>query len=85
MDADIDFIVGDTFLRNKQYSQALVAFRRNLERTPFDALTLLRMGEAYVGLGEKERARHYFASALEVNPSLKPALDRLEALMMNPP
>ena len=81
LDADIDFVVGETHLKNKQWGQALAAYRLSLSKTPEDAYTLYRMGEAYLGLGEMERARHHFASALEINPSLIPAIDRLEYLL----
>ena len=84
LEADIHYVVGDTHLRNQNYEAAIAAFRKNLDLTPNDSLTLFGMGEAYLGMGDVQRSRHYYTSALEYNPALVKAIDRLEELTSVP-
>ena len=62
------------------YQQAMQIVAIPLATDPYNAEALLERGNAYLGLGNKDRARADYTLASEVDPSLLPARQALAAL-----
>ncbi|HLQ33655.1 MAG TPA: C39 family peptidase [Chloroflexota bacterium] len=63
-----------------EYQHALEVVAIPLGTDPFNAEALLERGNAYRGLGNKDRARADYAMASEVDPSLLPARNALASV-----
>jgi tetratricopeptide (TPR) repeat protein len=63
-----------------EYQRALDVVAIPLATDPFNAEALLERGNAYRGLGNKDRARADYSLAAEVDPSLLPARQALASI-----
>ncbi|HLG71226.1 MAG TPA: C39 family peptidase [Chloroflexota bacterium] len=63
-----------------EFQKALDVVAIPLATDPYNAEALLERGNAYKGLGNKERARADYALAADVDPSLVPAKQALQSL-----
>jgi tetratricopeptide (TPR) repeat protein len=78
---DMDFELGWALLREKRYSEAIVALNRFDEANPGRAQTAEFLGRAYAGVGKYERADQYFTRALKLDPALEPTVRLARAAM----
>jgi Flp pilus assembly protein TadD len=63
-----------------EFQQALQVVAVPLATDPGNAEALLERGNAYRGLGNKDRARADYSLAYEIDPSLLPAKQALQSL-----
>jgi tetratricopeptide (TPR) repeat protein len=66
-----------TGARKEDVHNAIVLFRRVLEREPHDPYRWADLGEAFLEAGEKENARHCYGQALVLAPQFPPLLLRV--------
>ena len=75
-------VEGIALCRSGQFEHAIEILEPYLEQHPGDAIALLLMGTAKMGLGETESATLYLVEALEVDPDLAEAHYNLSQLLV---
>ena len=66
-----------------QFDRAIAALELNEENFPASAGIQYLLGEVYRGKGENDRAIAFYERALELDPNLRPAQQRLAQLRGN--
>ena len=66
-----------SFLKMKEYRNAIESCEKALGLEPKSEKGLFRLGQAYFGLGQEKEAIETFAKVLEVNPANKDATNQI--------
>lgn len=73
-------LLGVAYFKTQRYAQAAEAFRAVLKVDKGSAMDMANLGLCLAQLGQRDEARHYLEAALELDPSLDFARQRLAAL-----
>ncbi len=69
------------YLLNSKFEEAIAQFKKVIELRPEDAEVYYDLGISYEGLNMTEEAKESFRKALELDPGLKKAEERLDRLI----
>jgi len=67
-----------SFLKLKDWEEAIYCCNKVLEKTPKNAKALFRMGQAYVVFNDSDKAKEWLLKAVEVEPNDKSIKDELQ-------
>src|SRR5215472_1948706 len=67
----------DLLMARKDYSEAVIAYQRMLEKEPKNAELWNKVGIAYQELGQDNLAEHFYKKALHANPKFGAAVNNL--------
>ncbi len=73
-------LLGVAYFKTQRYAQAAEAFRAVLKVDKGSAMDMANLGLCLAHLGQRDEARHYLEAALELDPSLDFARQRLAEL-----
>jgi Flp pilus assembly protein TadD len=71
---------GDALARSDQFENAIVAYKRVLERCPTAAIAMMSIGNCYAMLGSRAQARDWLERALAVDPGRQRIITNLNNL-----
>ncbi|MEA3328429.1 MAG: tetratricopeptide repeat protein [Candidatus Omnitrophota bacterium] len=74
------FEVGQFLFLNEKYDQAIIEFKKALEKNPKSAEVLYSLGIVYEAKNMPEQAKEFFRAALELDPKHKLAEKHLSKL-----
>lgn len=72
---------GKFYFLNKRYNEAILEFQKALKLDPKNARILYELGAAHEGNGDIEITKVLYLKALEIDPKLKEAQERLDELV----